>query len=93
MPEIAHQHFELGQLAEQRRILIAMELDDQQAVRLAEQHRIDRGAEDRDAAAEVDHGAIDQFHRLGVQLHDVLRRLHGAGGSWGTGRCPALFAA
>ena len=31
---------------------------------------------DRDAAAEVDHGAIDQLHRLGIELHDVLRRLH-----------------
>ena len=30
------------------------------------------------AAAEIDHRAIDQLHRLGVELHDVLRRLHRA---------------
>ena len=40
--------------------------------------RVDRGAVDRDGAAEVDHGAVDQFHRLGIERHDVARRLHGA---------------
>ena len=55
-----------------------MEFDDQQRVRFADQHAIDGGAEDRDAAAEIDHGAIDQLDRLRVELHDVLRRLHRA---------------
>ena len=76
--EIAHQLFELVQLRRERRVVVAVELDDQQRVRLADQHPVDGGAEDRNAAAEVDHGAIDQFHRLGVELHDVLRRLHRA---------------
>ena len=76
MAEIAHQFLELIQLRDKRRIVVAVELDDQQRVRFADQHPVDRRAEDRDAAAEIDHRAIDQFHRLGIELHDMLRRLH-----------------
>ena len=53
-----------------------MEFDDQQAVGFAEQHLVDRGSVDRDTAAEVDHGAIDQFHCLRLQRDDVTGRFH-----------------
>ena len=76
--EFAHQFFKFVELCRERRILVAVELHDEQRIRLADQHAVDRGAEDRDAAAEVDHGAIHQFHCLGIELHDVLRRLHRA---------------
>ncbi len=64
------------QLRGERRVLVAMELDDQQTVGLADQHPVDRGAEDRNAAAEIDHRAIHQFDRLGIERHDMLRGLH-----------------
>ena len=37
--------------------------------------------------AEVDHGAVDQFHRLEVSFPDVLRRFSWLCGSSRTGRC------
>ena len=78
MAEIAHQFVKFCQLRGERCVVVAVELDDQQRVGFADQHAVDGGAEDRDAAAEIDHGAIDQFDRLGIELHDVLRRLHRA---------------
>ena len=55
---------------------MAVEFDDQQALGLADHHAVDRVAEDRDAAAEVDHRAIDQLHRFGIERNQMLRRLH-----------------
>ena len=92
MAEVAHQRFQLAQLRQQRRVLIAVELDDQQAVGLADQHPVDRRAIDRDAAAELDHRAIDQFHRLGVEVTICCAAAIAARNS-GTGRCPAPCAA
>ena len=57
---------------------MAVEFDDQQRVGFADQHAVDGAAKDRDAATEIDHGAINQLHRLGIELHDVLRRVHRA---------------
>ena len=76
MAEIGHQFFQLVELRGERRVFVAVEFDDQQGVRFADQHAVDRGAVDRNAAAEIDHGAIDQFHRLGIELHDVPRGFH-----------------
>ena len=55
---------------------MAVEFHDQQGIGLPDQHVVDRGAIDRDAAAQVDHGAVDQLHRFRVQLHDVARCFH-----------------
>ncbi len=57
-------------------VLVAMELHDQQTVGLPDQHLVDRRPVDRDGAAQVDHGPIDEFDRLGVQGDDMPRRLH-----------------
>ena len=75
--EIGHGAVQLRQLGEQRRVLVAVELDQEQAVRLAQQHAVDGLAVDRDAAAEVDHGAVDQFDAVRIEGDQVAARLHG----------------
>ena len=74
--EIAHERLEPCELSKQRLILLSMEFDDQQALGLADHHAVNRVAEDRDAAAEVDHRAIDELHRFGIERDNMTRRLH-----------------
>ncbi len=71
--EIAHQ------LAEPRHppeILFraGVELDQQHGVRRAAHELLHRRAEHRDVARELDHGAVDQFHRDRPELDDVSAR-------------------
>ena len=74
--EIAHRLIQRGQLGQQWRILMAVEFHDQQRIRLAFDHAVDGGAEDRDGAAEIDHRAVHQFHRLRVELDQMLGGIH-----------------
>ena len=74
--QIAHQLFQLVQLRQQRAILMAVELDDQQRVRLPDQHPVDGLAVNGNTAAEVDHRAIDQLHRFRIQADDMAGGLH-----------------
>ena len=84
--EIGHRRFQLGELRQQRRVFVAVELDQQQAVGLADQHAVDQRAIDRDGAAEIDHGAIDQLHRFRIERNQMAGRLHRGAEAWGTGR-------
>jgi hypothetical protein len=73
--EVRHQ---LHQLLQPRGLaLLARELHQQDGVRLALDERIHRRAERRYVARQPDHGAVDQLHRRGSQLHDVLGQVHG----------------
>ena len=74
--QIGHHLVQAPQAFEQRRVLMAMELHDQQRVGFTQDHLIDRGPVDGDAAAQIDHRPVDQLHRLGVERDEVLRRLH-----------------
>ena len=53
-----------------------MEFDDEQALGLADHHAVNRVAEDRDAAAKVDHRAIDELNRFGIERDNMTGRLH-----------------
>ena len=75
--EVGHECVEFGQLGQQRCVLVAVEFDDEQAVGVAFDHSVDGGAEDRDLAAEVDHGAVDEFDGFGVKGDEVLAGGHG----------------
>jgi hypothetical protein len=78
MADVAHQLVEPVEVLDQRVavFIAAVELDEQQAFGLAQQHALDRRAVDVDAAAEVDHGAVDELDGLGIERHEVERRLH-----------------
>ena len=56
--------------------VLACELDEEEGVGLAPDEALDRRAEQRDVARELDHGAVDQLHRAGFQRDDVRGRLH-----------------
>ncbi len=74
--KIRHEGFEVVEPGFERCVLVAVELHEEKGVGFADQHAVDRGAIDRYGAAEVDHGAVHQLHRLGVEGHDMLRGLH-----------------
>ena len=74
--EIGHQFAELLQPPDVFGLVLLGELHDQDGVGIA----TDRGADDRlkhrDLAAKRQHGAIDQFHRDGTKLHQMLGGIH-----------------
>ena len=75
--EIAHHRVEVDEFGQQGRVFMAMELDDQHAVGLADEHAVDGGAVDRNGAAQLDHRAIDEFDGLGVERDQMLGGGHG----------------
>ena len=74
--EIAHQVGELLELCEVGGLIGLRKFDDQQRFRLTLHHGFDSRPEHRDVAAKRDHGAVDQLHRDGLQLHQMLRGVH-----------------
>ena len=64
MAQIRHHFIQPRQIAEQRAIFLAVEFHNQQTIRFANQHPVNRGAIDRDGTPQIDHGAIHQFHRF-----------------------------
>ena len=48
------------------------EFDQQQRIGLALDEALDGGAENRDVAGELDHGAVDQLDRARLQIDDRL---------------------
>ena len=76
--EVAHQLGEPQQPAEILAMIVLAELDEQDRLRIAAHHGIDRRLEHRDVARQAEHGAVDQFDGNRRELDDVLRRLHRA---------------
>ena len=74
--EVAHQLDQLAEPRQQRLLVVAGELDQQDRRRLADQRRLDRRPEGRVGERQLDHGAVDQLDRGRPQLDDVLRRVH-----------------
>ena len=74
--QVAHQLDQLREPAQQRRLVVAAELDQQDRLRLADQRRLDRRAGSRVGARQLDHRAVDQLDGGRAQLDDVLRRIH-----------------
>ena len=64
MAQIRHHFIQPRQIAQQRAIFLAVEFHNQQAIRFADQHFVNGRAIDRDGTAQIDHGAIHQFHRF-----------------------------
>ena len=64
MAQIRHHFVKPRQIAQQRAIFLAVEFHNQQAIRFADQHFVNGRAIDRDGSAQIDHGAIHQFHRF-----------------------------
>ena len=75
--EVGHGFVEFVEFCQQGGVGLAVELDDEEAVGFAVHHLVDGGAVDRDAAAEVDHGAVDQLDGFGRQGDQVFRGFHG----------------
>ena len=63
-------------LRDLRFTVLAGELDQQQRIRLAAHEALDGGAEHRDLARQLDHGAVHQLDRGRIELDDVLGRVH-----------------
>jgi hypothetical protein len=63
--EIAHHLDQLPQPRKQQLFLIAGELDQQDRSRPADQRSLHGWPQGRIGQREVDHGAVDQFHRRG----------------------------
>ena len=61
--EIAHQFVKLLQPAQIFVLIVLGELDEQHGVRIAVHELLERRAEHRDLARQLDHGAVDQFDR------------------------------
>ena len=57
-------------------MIVPGEFDQQNRVRVTFEKAVDDGLERRIAARELYHRAIDQLHRRGCELDDVLGRLH-----------------
>ena len=74
--EVGHQLDEAVQRAHLRGRVLARELHQEQGVGLAANEALDRRAEERDVAGEIDHRAVDQLHRGGLESDDVRGRLH-----------------
>ena len=64
MAQIRHHFVKPRQIAQQRAIFLAVEFHNQQAIRFADQHLVNRCAIDRDGTPQINHGAIHQFHRF-----------------------------
>ena len=76
MAQIRHHFVKPRQIAQQRAIFLAVEFHDQQAIRFANQHLVNRGAIDRDGTPQINHGAIHQLHRFRHERDKVLRCFH-----------------
>ena len=76
MAQIRHHFIKPGQIPHQRAIFLAVEFHNQQAIRFANQHLVNRGAIDRDGTPQIDHGAIHQLHRFRHQGNKMLRCFH-----------------
>ncbi len=75
--EVAHQLDQVAcSLRQQRGLVAAGELHQQDGRGPADQRGLDRRAEGRVGKAQLDHRAVDQLHRGRPQLDDVLRRIH-----------------
>ena len=74
--EIAHQLLELPQHTQVDFVVVLAELDQQDRLRRLAHELVERRLEDRNFARELDHRAVDQFHRDRLEAHDVLRRIH-----------------
>jgi hypothetical protein len=57
-------------------VVVLAELDQQDRLRRLAHELVERRLEDRNLARELDHRAVDQFHRDRLEAHDVLRRIH-----------------
>ncbi len=75
--EIGHHRVQLGEFGEKERVLVAVELDDQQRTGFADEHAVNRGAIDRNRPAKVDHGPVHQFDGVRVEPDKMPRRFHG----------------
>jgi hypothetical protein len=62
--------------------VLAGELHQQQAFRRPLDHPLDGRPIERNVARQVDHGAIHQLHRAGLQLYQVPGRVHGRVEPW-----------
>ena len=74
--EIAHQLDQAREIAQLRLALLARELDQQDRLGIADQGALDHRTEGGIGARQLDHGAIDQLDRGGLQLDDVLGAVH-----------------
>ena len=74
--EIADQLVQPLQPAQVLVLIVLGELDQQDRRRLAAHECLQRRAEHRDLARQLDHGAVDQLDRDRRELDDVLGRLH-----------------
>lgn len=74
--QVRHQFGKLFEFPQIVRLILFGKFDDQQRVGIAPYGRIDHRSKHRNIAAECDHGAVDQFHRNGAQLDQVLGCIH-----------------
>ena len=66
------------EFGEEGGVELAVEFHDQEAVGGSLHHAVYGWAVDGDAAAEVDHGAVDEFYGFGVEGDEVAGGFHGA---------------
>ncbi len=71
-----HQCHQILQAANLLVAILTGEFHQQDRLGLAFHALVDDRSECRIATRKIDHRAVDQFHRCGFQLDDVLRRLH-----------------
>ncbi len=88
LPGVGHFHHGVGQtpigqqfhqpveLRDLRCLLLAGELHEKDGVRLTEEVLLHHGPELIVATREPDHRAVDELHRLRIELHDLLRDRH-----------------
>ena len=74
--ELVHQRDEIGQLGQQHGLVGAGELHEQQRGRAADQGRFNGRLEFGIRAAQLDHRAIDEFHRGRPELDQMLGCIH-----------------
>jgi hypothetical protein len=74
--QIGHQGHEILKFCEQSGAVITGEFHEQDRRRSSDQCALNRRAECGIGQAQIDHDAIDQLHRAGPELHDMLRRAH-----------------
>ena len=74
--QVTHQGVQVGEPSQILGLVGFGELDQQQRARLAAHHLLHHRLEHRDVARQLDHGAVDQLHRGGSELDDVLWSLH-----------------
>jgi hypothetical protein len=74
--EIARERSEIAQAPKRILARFADELDQQDRIGLADERPIDDGAERGVAARQVDHRAIDELDRRGLERHQMARAFH-----------------